>query len=175
MAGVKISNLPAATDATLDDLLPMVDVTGSVTQKVTVAQLQAAITGGPVAAAGEAVAAGQILCKANDAGTAKLFLADANASGRRGPSGFALAAAAMGANVQAVASGVIDVPDAYWVGGVPAVTDVQAPVYLSTTAGSVTLTPPATAGDTVVQVGVVWRGGAGSVQVQVNIGQGTIA
>lgn len=72
-------------------------------------------------------------------------------------------------------AGEIHVPDAAWVGGVPAVTDVGLPAYLSETPGQWTMTPPATPGSTIIKMGTISVGGAGAAKVIIRIGEPTIA
>lgn len=176
MAGVKISALPAATTVVEDDLLPIVDVSGVVTQKATISQLRAALAA-PAAPAGEALSAGQIVCKANDAGTAKLYRAAAQTAGRKTPIGYTPAAALIGADAQVQQFGTINVPDALW-DSVPTAAAFGSPVYVSgTTAGNSTITPPdGVVGNALVVVGTVWAIGAGFVTVLIDVGlPGTVA
>lgn len=52
-------------------------------------------------------------------------------------------------------------------------TDLGKDVYLSTTAGRLTLTPPTANGDTVIRVGIVSAGGTGASKIVVMIGEST--
>jgi hypothetical protein len=75
-----------------------------------------------------------------------------------------------GTHFDVQSSGEMHVPNNVWTGGVPAVTDVGKPVYLSETAGAWTMTAPTSSGSTVVRMGTITVGGAGLVMVLINIG-----
>jgi hypothetical protein len=75
-----------------------------------------------------------------------------------------------GTHFEVQSSGEMHVPDNVWIGGVPAVTDVGTPVYLSETAGAWTMTAPTSSGSTVVRMGTITVGGAGLVMVLIKIG-----
>jgi hypothetical protein len=77
-------------------------------------------------------------------------------------------------NFDIQSSGEMHVPDDVWTGGVPAVTDVGKPVYLSETAGAWTMTAPTRSGSTVVRMGTITVGGAGLVMVLIKIGDPTV-
>ena len=118
--------------------------------------------------------AGQLVAYDNNAGVPGAFLADANgAVARQHPTGFANNTVLAGAPVNVIVAGEQLVPDAYW-DVVPAVTDVGANVFMSATAGNVTMTAPATAGDVNQKVGIVSIGGAGVSAVNVQIGDGVV-
>ncbi len=120
-----------------------------------------------------AIAIGQLVAMDDNSGAPGAFLADANgAAHRKNPWGIAKTAAAPAASCTIVVAGEQAVPDAYWTGGVPAVTDVGALVFMSETAGSVTMTAPTTSGDVWQKVGVVGTGGAGAATVIVQFGDG---
>lgn len=129
--------------------------------------------------AGETVAAGQLACFGDgSATTTTLWLADADHADdfRRAPCGIIDRGAATGEPARVVRRGAAPAPDAYWVGGVPAATDRGKPVFMSTTAGGYTLTPPgATEGVTVTQIGKLLVGGAGACVIDIDIGDGCVA
>ncbi|MEN3332667.1 MAG: hypothetical protein V7641_2032 [Blastocatellia bacterium] len=75
-----------------------------------------------------------------------------------------------GSHFDVQSSGEMHVPDNVWAGGVPAVTDVGTPVYLSEMAGAWTMTAPTSSGSTVVRMGTITVGGAGLVMVLIKIG-----
>ena len=124
------------------------------------------------ATSGEGIAAGEQVGFENSAGSPRVFKADAGAAGNRRRSvGVANAASLSGAPVFILTSGAERaISDAAWEGGTfPAAADVGKPVFLAkTTPGCATLTVAAyVAGDTVQQVGVVSRGGAGAAKIVV--------
>lgn len=117
--------------------------------------------------------AGQLVSLDNNAGTPGVFLADANGSVHRQHAvGFANNAAILGAAVNVLVTGEQLVPDTFWTGGVPAAGDVGENVFMSETAGKVTITAPTTAGDINQKVGIVGTGGAGISTVICQIGDG---
>ena len=94
----------------------------------------------------EPLLAGDLVRFVNDAGTPKVQKADAtNVDARLNPTGFVLAPAAAGAAVTVRAAGVASVPAGRF-DVAPAVGDVGKRVFVSTTAGRVTLTAPTTSG-----------------------------
>lgn len=117
-----------------------------------------------------AIAAGNLLAIDNDAGTAKAYLADSNGGGVRvNTVGIAAAAASAGNPVSIQLHGSVSVPDAAW-DSVPAVGDAGKAVFLSETAGNLTLTAPSTSGSFVQRIGIVTTGGTGAVTVAIQIG-----
>ncbi len=70
----------------------------------------------------------------------------------------------MDAAIEVVLAGEVDVPDAAFTGGVPAVTNVGDPVFVSDTVGLLSLTAPGGA-SRVLKVGIVSRGGSGAVRL----------
>jgi hypothetical protein len=107
----------------------------------------------------------------DDVGTPRVQKVDSNVTSRQGPVGFTLAAAAANgdavtvriAGVAAVAVGRFDVP-------APAVTDVGKRVFMSVSAGQITLTAPTASGDVVQRVGILVDG-SGSPKVLVQVGE----
>lgn len=98
--------------------------------------------------------------------------ADANAPTQLEPVGFAVAGAGIGAPVSVRVAGVVDVAAALF-DAAPIAADVGKRVWLSTTAGSVTLTAPSAVGDVVQRVGILATlsgGGGGTPQILVQIG-----
>lgn len=98
--------------------------------------------------------------------------ADANAPLQLEPVGFAVAAAGIGGAVTVRTAGVTDVPAARF-DVAPIAADVGKRVWLSTTAGKITLTAPSASGDVVQRVGVLATlagGGGGAPQVLVQVG-----
>lgn len=124
--------------------------------------------------ADENLSAGNLLALGFNGGTPICNKADANGSGTR-PNAVGFTAAAVTASNPAtiVVSGEVAVADASW-DSVPTTSDVGAPVYMSETAGNVTLTAPSTSGSTVQKVGIVSVGGSGAVKVLVQIGDGVV-
>jgi hypothetical protein len=107
----------------------------------------------------------------NDTGNPRIREADADgASPLPNAVGIAPSQISATASGTVVTSGEVDVADDRWTGGVPAVTDVGEPVYLSDTVGTMTLTAPG-GGATVVRMGYVSVGGSGAVKVLVNVGE----
>ena len=82
------------------------------------------------------------------------------------------AAVLLGA-ITIIVAGERAVPDAEW-DSVPTVADCGKRAYMSETAGNWTLTAPSTAGSTVLKTGILTVGGAGSVKIVVQIGEGTV-
>lgn len=132
--------------------------------------------GGPVAGASVdvpsvatiALLAGEVV-RFTNGGVQK---ADANAPLQLEPVGFAVAAAGIGGAVTVRTAGVVDVPTARF-DVAPIAGDVGQRVWLSTTAGRITLTPPSASGDVVQRVGVLATlagGGGGAPQVLVQVG-----
>ncbi len=118
--------------------------------------------------AGELFNAGDLLALGNIAGLPYYVRADANGATPNLQNPVAVCMGVVpntfdGVMISPLFAGEASIPDARWVGGVPAVTDVGSPVYLAETPGSWTLTAPAT----VVRCGTVSRGGAGLVRVVV--------
>jgi hypothetical protein len=94
-----------------------------------------------------------------------------NADARLQPVGFAVAGAGIGAPVDVRVAGLATVPAALF-DVAPIGSDVGKRVWLSTTAGRVTLTAPSAVGDVVQRVGVLatLAGGGGSPQILVQVG-----
>jgi len=117
----------------------------------------------------EALLAGDLVRFVNAAGTPRVQKADAtNTDARLNGVGFAVAAAGVGAAVTVRITGVADVPAALF-DAAPAPANVGQRVFVSTTAGRVTLTAPAALGDVVQRVGVLVDG-SGSPKVLVQVG-----
>ena len=124
--------------------------------------------------AGETLVAGNIVVWDDSAGNPRIFKADANGAGELvNAVGIAGAGISSGSSGNITVAGEVAVPDAVW-DSVPAVGDVGKVVYMSATAGNVTLTAPSTTGDTVQKVGVVTFGGTGAVKVAVQVGDGVL-
>lgn len=101
-----------------------------------------------------AIVAKQLLSMANDAGTSAAFAADANvAAPTRYPVGFATAAAAISTSTEMQIAGEVTVPDALW-DAAPVAADAGKHVFMSATAGNVTLTVPGS-GSRSQRVGIV--------------------
>ncbi len=112
-----------------------------------------------------AISAGEPVALMNQAGSARAFQADANAGDQTEQAiGIAAAAGAVDAAIEVVLAGEVDVPDAAFTGGVPAVTNVGDPVFVSDTVGLLSLTAPGGA-SRVLKVGIVSRGGSGAVRL----------
>jgi hypothetical protein len=125
------------------------------------------------ATAQENLLAGDLVRFVNDTGTPKAQKADAtNTDARLNPTGFAVAAALAGAAVTVRVAGVADVPAARF-DVAPAAANVGQRVFVSTTAGKVTLTAPSASGDVVQRAGVLVDGGA-NPKVLVQIGDPTL-
>lgn len=125
------------------------------------------------ATAQEILVAGDLVRFVNAAGSPRVQKADAtNADARLNPIGFAVAGAAAGAAVTVRIAGVADVPVALF-DAAPAPANVGARVWVSTTAGKVTLAAPSSPGDIVQRAGVLVDGG-GSPKVLVQIGDPTL-
>jgi len=112
---------------------------------------------------GEVLAAGELVSIDGVAG--RVFKADANGAGQL-PNVIGVADSSVGVleAVEVVVLGERAIPDAEW-DSVPALADVGKYAYLSETAGNWTLTAPSTSGSTVIRVGIVSVGGAGTVKV----------
>jgi hypothetical protein len=124
--------------------------------------------------ADENLSAGNLLALGFNGGTPICNKADANGAGTRTNAvGFTAAAVTASNPATIVVSGEVAVADASW-DSVPTTSDVGAPVYMSETAGNVTLTAPSTSGSTVQKVGIVSVGGTGAVKVLVQIGDGVV-
>lgn len=118
--------------------------------------------------------AGQLVALDNNAGVPGVFLADANGIVHlQHAVGFANNTVLAGAAVNVLVAGEQLVPDAFW-DAVPLVANVGANVFMSETAGHVTLTAPTTAADVNQKVGVVGTGGAGVSTVICQIGDGVV-
>lgn len=102
-------------------------------------------------------------------GVEKADATDADA--RLQPVGFAVTAAGIGAPVDVRVTGLATVPAALF-DVAPAGSDVGKRVWLSTTAGRVTLTAPSAVGAVVQRVGILatLAGGGGSPQILVQVG-----
>lgn len=124
--------------------------------------------------ADENLSAGNLLALGFNGGTPICNKADANGAGTRTNAvGFTATAVTASNPATIVVSGEVAVADASW-DSVPTTSDVGAPVYMSETAGNVTLTAPSTSGSTVQKVGIVSVGGTGAVKVLVQIGDGIV-
>lgn len=106
-------------------------------------------------------------------GTPAVAKADATTEAMARVVGIASGSAADGGQVMVIVAGETNVPDAIWT-GIPSETDVGKYVYLESLVGRLTLTAPTTSGHTVIKVGIVSRGGAGAVRINVQIGDGII-
>jgi hypothetical protein len=125
------------------------------------------------ATAQEILVAGDLVRFVNAAGSPRVQKADAtNTDARLNPIGFAVAGAAAGAAVTVRIAGVADVPAALF-DAAPVLANVGQRVWVSTTAGRVTLTAPSAAGDVVQRAGVLVDG-SGSPKVLVQIGDPTL-
>jgi len=123
------------------------------------------------ATAGEAISANNVVAIQNSGGNPRLFKADANgASPLFNAVGIATAAISSGNSGTYQAVGEISVADAVW-DALPAVGDVGSLVFVSETAGNLTLTAPTTSGSYVQPIGTVTRGGTGAVKVELRIGE----
>lgn len=127
------------------------------------------------AIADAAISDGAPVYKKDDStpGTPAVAEADATTEAMARVVGIASGSAADGGQVMVIVAGETNVPDAIWT-GIPATTDVGKYVYLESLAGFLTLTAPTTSGHTVIKVGIVSRGGAGAVRINVQIGDGII-
>jgi hypothetical protein len=126
------------------------------------------------ATAQEILVAGDLVRFVNAAGSPRVQKADAtNTDARLNAVGFAVAGAAAGAAVTVRIAGVADVPVALFDLPAPTPVNVGQRVFVSTTAGKVTLTAPSASGDIVQRVGVLVDG-SGSPKVLVQIGDPTL-
>lgn len=107
-------------------------------------------------------------------GTPAVAEADATTEAMARVVGIASGSAADDGQVMVIVAGETNVPDTIWTGGVPVEADVGKYVYLASLPGVLTLTAPTTSTHTVIKVGVVTRGGAGAVRIDVQIGDGLI-
>lgn len=121
-----------------------------------------------------ATAAGQAVAFDNGS-NGTVVLADANGSGEVvNAAGFANAAQATpGGAIEVQVNGEITVADAYWTGGAPAAADIGKIVWLSETAGSVTMTAPTTSGSTVLRMGYITFADASADTTRVGVFVGT--
>lgn len=122
-----------------------------------------------VSTSGEALDAGEVVVIDNAAGTPKIFKADANGAGELvnaiGIVTTTAGAADLPVNVQLI--GEVAVPDAQ-LDAVPATTDVGKAIFMSATAGNLTLTAPSTATYTQTRIGWVSAGGTGAVKILID-------
>jgi len=124
--------------------------------------------------AGENVSVGEVVATNDSGGSPRVFKADADGVTQlTNPVGFAVLTTSSGSSVPVATTGEISIPDTEW-DSVPGTGDVGKRVYLSETAGNLTLTPPATPGSTVIRVGVITRGGSGLVKMSIQVGEGTV-
>lgn len=137
---------------------------------ITIAATGAASFVDVVTTAFETLAINDLVGFVNDGGTPRVQKVDSNVTTRQGPVGFTLAAAAANGDavtvrisgVAAVATGRFDTA--------PAAADVGKRVFMSVTAGQITLTAPTTSGDVVQRVGILVDG-SGSPKVLVQVGE----
>lgn len=87
-----------------------------------------------------------------------------------GPVGIVLSNAGIGNSTLVRSGGEVSIPAANFDGGLPLGTDVGKRVFLSTVAGRVSLSAPASAGDMILQVGILTAGGA-TPKVWVRVGE----
>ena len=134
--------------------------------------LDAALTAGDVIASYttvEAVTKGDLLYITATTGT--VGLADADAAGKTRPIGFANASALIAASVEVVLAGEVEINATAFVAA-----DIGKYVFMDkTTPGQVVTTPPAVAGDTVLQVGVIsFANGIANGKVVIHFGEPTL-
>jgi len=134
--------------------------------------LDAALTAGDVIASyttGEPVTKGDLLYL--NATTGTVGLADADAAGKTRPIGFANASALIAASVEVVLAGEVEINATAFVAA-----DIGKAVFMDkTTPGQVVTTPPAIAGDTVLQVGVLsFANGVANGKVVIHFGEPTL-
>lgn len=123
--------------------------------------------------AGETVNAKALVAFQNNGGTPNVYNADANgASPLPNAVGFAVAGAVATGSIDVYIDGEISVPTTQF-DSAPAVGDVGKPVFMSETAGQITLTAPTASGSTVQKVGIVTDGSA-SPKVLIQIGDGFV-
>lgn len=121
---------------------------------------------------GEAIDAGEVVVIRDDTGTPgtpKAYKADNDDSAKNfGVVGLAGASVGSGASLTVYLSGERSVADAEF-DAVPATTNVGQPVYMSATAGNMTLTAPTASGSVLQKIGIVSRGGSGAVKVVIQV------
>ena len=125
------------------------------------------------ATSGVAITAGQLVSLENSGGSARVFLADGSlaSSTRSNAWGISLTTVAGAGNAVNIAlNGLADIADALWDTAAPVAADVGKLVYMSSTAGNLTLTPSATSGHVVQKVGIIYAINAGSVTISIQIG-----
>lgn len=88
--------------------------------------------------------------------------------------GITITSALTGEPLALVNGGEVSIPDAVWDPSPPTEFDVGARVYLSPIVGQMTLTAPTLDGQTVLPLGGIIEGGAGSVRMNVEFGLETI-
>ncbi|NBO57037.1 MAG: hypothetical protein EBU84_21140, partial [Actinobacteria bacterium] len=117
------------------------------------------------AVAGEALTAGDVVCIQNDAGTPKIYKADATTSTNKYLiAGICGRTAAVNGDPTIVATGLVSATFA----AAPAAADNGVSyVYLSETAGQATLTAPTASGSTVMRLGVLYGGNGADTTVRV--------
>jgi len=161
---VEDEGVPLPQEQVLDFVGAGVTVTPGVGE--TIVTIPGATTAPLVVTAGEALAAGDLLAMDDSGGSARAFKADASVGGARAnPIGFAMAGAALGAPVTVVFDGR-DTPSAF--DAAPVAADVGRLVYMSTTAGNVTLTAPVASGTVAQKVGVL----ISTTDILIQIGDG---
>jgi hypothetical protein len=117
----------------------------------------------------EDLVAGDLVCFVYSGGAPKVCKADAtSADGLLNPVGFVVTGVAAGASTTVRVSGVASVPTMQFDGG-PGVANVGQRVFVSITAGKITLTAPSASGSIVQRAGVLVDGSA-NPKVLVQIG-----
>jgi hypothetical protein len=145
------------------------DDTGAATQLTP----QASASDSYVGTAGENIAAGELVAVEWDAGNseARVYKCDANDTGvgESNSSGIATTTSNTGTSVTVQLTGEsIVIPNGEWDTTFPADTQAGVPVYMSETAGNLTVTIP-TGNVTVQQVGTVSIGGTGVAKILINV------
>lgn len=173
----EIQEITAPTVAVANALLLFSEDVGGVTKLAYLdsAAVKHSLTAYVPGTSGEALSAGNVVAFDDVAGNPRVFKADANGAGELvNAVGINLAAVGgSGSAVNVVVMGEVAIPDAIW-DAVPGTGDVGKRVYMSETAGKLTLTEPATVGSTVLRIGHVTVGGAGAVKIVVQLGEGFV-
>jgi hypothetical protein len=122
--------------------------------------------------AGANLVAGDAVAIINDGGIPKIVKADAN-----GPNylvlGICLENISSGSSGKVCVSGKAFIPNSNW-DSLPAVSDVGTDVYLSTTAGRLTITSPSGSGEYSLKIGILVSGGTNNCNILLQIGNAVL-
>lgn len=121
---------------------------------------------------GEALTTGQLVSFDNSGGNARVFKSDADDTDELANAvGICLTTVGASGNAVRIATiGTTNIPDAFWDTSAPVAADIGKRVFMSATAGNVTITAPSSPGQSILKVGIISSINVGSVSIAMQIG-----